>query len=296
MQSQRRLREVYGGPESRFQIMSDLHLEVGQQYPEFIIPPKAPYLILAGDIGRLKDYQLYLQFLQRQCAAFTMVFLVIGNHEFFGVSQAKGLELARSLENEPGCQGRLYLLYRNRVNLDHLNIVVLGCTLHSRIPSKDKLMVQMQLSGFHQIENWTVDNHNTEHQDDVNWLQQEVNKIRTDKPQRQILVITHHAPTIKGTSKPSDTGSPLSSAFATDLLHTGHLADVQCWIFEHTHFSTEFKRRRVQLVSNQRGYVLNGIALQGQAIATSRHFLFCHILRKSSKVQRAFDVEKVIKL
>lgn len=46
-----------------FQVMSDLHLEVGQQYTSFRISPCAPYLILAGDIGRLSDYVAYRDFL-----------------------------------------------------------------------------------------------------------------------------------------------------------------------------------------------------------------------------------------
>lgn len=292
----RGLRLGYSGPRFRFQIMSDLHLEIGQQYPDFLISPKAPYLILAGDIGRLKDYQLYLQFLQRQCTVFTKVFLVLGNHEFFGLSRARGHELAESLEKEPGCHGRLCVLYRTRLDLDHLNIVVLGCTLHSKIPSKAQLMVQMKVSDFHQIESWTVNDHNTEHQSDVNWLQHEVNRVCTDRPRRRVLVITHYAPTIKGTSKPADVESPLSSAFATELLRVKHLAEVQCWIYGHTHFSTEFKRRGVQLVSNQRGYMLNGVALQGQAIATSQQSVFHRILRRRGRIEEQFDVDKVIEL
>ncbi len=276
--------------------MSDLHLEVGQQYPEFDIAPKAPYLVLAGDIGRFQDYAYYLQFLRRQCAIFTKVFLVPGNHEFFGVSRARGLEIAKSLESEPGCDGKLYVLNRTRVDLDHVNITVLGCTLHSRVPPKAQLIVQMKVSDFHQIENWTVNDHNIEHQADVKWLQEEVNKIRIDRLRRRILIVTHHAPTMKGTSKPSDVGSPLSSAFATDLLPARRFADAQCWVFGHTHFSTEFKRRRMQLVSNQRGYVLNGVPLQGQAIATSRQSIFHRMLRRRDRVEKEFDVGKVIEL
>lgn len=53
------LRIIYNGyvsPKTSFQLMSDLHLEVGQQYADFNIPPKAPYLFPAGEISRLKDY------------------------------------------------------------------------------------------------------------------------------------------------------------------------------------------------------------------------------------------------
>lgn len=43
-------------PRPQVQIMSDLHLEVGQQYASFTFPTTAPFLMLAGDIGRLIDY------------------------------------------------------------------------------------------------------------------------------------------------------------------------------------------------------------------------------------------------
>jgi len=46
-------------PQTPFQINSDLHLEVGQQYATFDIKPSAEYLILAGDIGKLIDYDKF---------------------------------------------------------------------------------------------------------------------------------------------------------------------------------------------------------------------------------------------
>jgi hypothetical protein len=46
-----------------------------------------PYLILAGDIGQLVDYELYLDYLRSQCCLFTPVFLVLGNHESYGLSR-----------------------------------------------------------------------------------------------------------------------------------------------------------------------------------------------------------------
>lgn len=47
-----------------FQINSDFHLEVGQQYFSLQVPASAPYLVPAGDIGRLVDYDSYLDFLK----------------------------------------------------------------------------------------------------------------------------------------------------------------------------------------------------------------------------------------
>lgn len=61
-------------------MMSDLHLEVAQQYDTFRVIPRASYLILAGDIGRLADYEAFRDFLCFQCEQFAQVYLVLGNH------------------------------------------------------------------------------------------------------------------------------------------------------------------------------------------------------------------------
>ncbi|EFW18683.1 conserved hypothetical protein [Coccidioides posadasii str. Silveira] len=95
--------------------MSDLHLEVGQHYKTFIIPRAAPYLVLAGDIGCLRNYA-----------------------------------------------GR---------------VTIIGCTLWSYIPKEYQLWVRMKVADFSRINDWTVENHNTEHLQDVQWLQQEIHNI-----------------------------------------------------------------------------------------------------------------------
>lgn len=243
-------------PTAKFQIMSELHLEVGQQYQDFGIPVKAPYLKLVGEIGRLKDYQPFLEFLQRYCANFTTDFLVLGNQEFFGTSRIRGFELATFFENEPGCFGKLRVMNKTRIGLEDLNTVLLGCTLHSGILSNDQMIVQMKVSDFQHVNGRKPKDHDFEHQLDVAWLRKEIEHIRGDYPHRKILVVTHCRPTIKGSSKPSDAGNLRSSTFATELLTECHFAKVQGWIFGHTHFCTEFKRNGVWLVSIQRGYVL----------------------------------------
>lgn len=204
--------------------MSDLHLEVRAQYKDFLIPPNAPYLILAGDIGRLCDYDLYLEFLRMQCAQFNRVFLVLGNHEFFGISRAEGLQLALSLEQEACLSDRLKLLNRTMVDIAD-GVTVLGCTLQSHISIESYSIVEAKVKDFKRIHAWTVDDHNAEHAADVAWLQQEIRAIRTSdrvshrKP-RRILVVSHHAPVRRGSSKPAEEESPWADAFATELLES----------------------------------------------------------------------------
>src|SRR5687768_9237430 len=83
------------------QILSDAHLEVGQQYTSYSFPVSAPLLLLAGDIGRLIDYEGYLSFLQAQVARYRKVFLVLGNHEFYNLDYESGVKEARRLAAEP---------------------------------------------------------------------------------------------------------------------------------------------------------------------------------------------------
>ncbi|MCJ1336749.1 hypothetical protein MMC09_002027 [Bachmanniomyces sp. S44760] len=279
--------------------MSDLHLEVGQQYATFRIVPRAPSLILAGDIGRLADYGAFRGFLRSQCEQFVQVYLVLGNHEFFGVSRQEGLGLAEELQQENGLKGKLIVMNQRRVDLQ--NVTILGCTLQSYVPPEAEQIVRLKVNDFRRIKDWTVTNHVAEHAKDVKWLTDEITSIRKTEAgsARKIVVITHHAPSTKGTSNPSHENNPWSSAFGTDLLERKEnscLDDVQWWIFGHTHHSCESTRGAVKLISNQRGYVLprkDEVRLESQAKLVSKLQRLCGYTRKQPDV---FNAEKVIKI
>jgi predicted phosphodiesterase len=251
---------------STFQILSDLHLEVGQQYSAFEVPVSAPYLILAGDIGRLIDYKPYLDFLAKQTNLFKKVFLVLGNHEFYGLSFTAAISEARRLASEPVLQGRLVLLDRTRYDVSECpGVTILGCVLWSNIPESAREVVTSKVKDFQKIIEWTVDDHNKAFETDSAWLKQQfvaINKenegLSQGQQSRRILVVTHHAPSVQETASPNQVGNAWSSAFATDLLAEDVWRDVHTWVFGHTHYTTEFEKRGVKVVSNQRGYVLPG--------------------------------------
>ncbi|PLB53519.1 putative calcineurin-like phosphoesterase [Aspergillus steynii IBT 23096] len=244
-----------------FQIISDLHLEINQQYSSFEIPACAKFLILAGDVGRLADYDAYRDFIQQLTARFELVFLVLGNHEFYNGTFAEGLRKAEALERDPSLNGRLVVLHRRQFDIPGTRVSVLGCTLWSDVPDQSKDIVRAKVKDFQRIEGWTVDDHNANHKSDHSWLVKEIESIkranegRSQNETRFVLVVTHHAPLTRGTSKPQYEGSPWSCAFGTDVLP--HLsAGVDTWMFGHTHYSTGFQEEGVRVVSNQRGYVL----------------------------------------
>ncbi|KAL2817969.1 Metallo-dependent phosphatase-like protein [Aspergillus cavernicola] len=263
-----KVRSIFDKPCTSFQVLSDLHLEINQQYLSFDIPVCAKHLILAGDVGRLVDYDNYRGFLQKQTDRFELVFLILGNHEFYNNTFASGLQKARQLEQEPCLNGRLVLLHQGRYDIPGSRVTVLGCTLWSKIPDEARAIVLSKIQDFKKIKDWTVDDHNGSHEADLAWLLSEMeliqSKNKTENKKRSILVMTHHAPSIQDTSSPQHANNPWSSAFATDILsQISKSSGVKAWVFGHTHYTTEFKNQGIRVVANQRGYVLPWNNLKG---------------------------------
>ena len=118
------------------QFASDLHLEGvfgrRREPPVDLIIPAAKYLVLAGDICTLTPDVLppYTAWLRRVAADFERVFVLAGNHEYYGVSLAEGrAALALACAGDP----RITFLDRTRVELED-GVVLLGCTLWSHVP------------------------------------------------------------------------------------------------------------------------------------------------------------------
>ena len=151
--------------------------------------------------------------------------------------------------------GRLVLLDRTRYDITSTT-TILGCTLWSHLDVAHLDDVRASVKDFRMIEGFTTDVYQELHRRDVEWLQRTLAEIRRDELQRKVIVMTHHAPTVEGTSKPTYSGSAISSAFSTELL--GHpdwdMAQVKMWLSGHTHWPCDFMRKGVRVVSNPRGY------------------------------------------
>ena len=268
----RRISGLFSPSKTSFQVLSDLHLDHESQYLTFHIPVSAPFLILAGNIGRLIDYESYLSFLIRRCNLHEKVYLVLGSLEFHGLGWMDGLQLAHKMEKEPATKGRLEVLYETRSEVPGTNVVLLGATLWSHIPKNDVLAVLKKMPEFDGEKGikgeWSVEKHNAEHKRDLRWLKQEVAK--TMKPAvgpngkpvsgfvagsepKQLVVVTAFAPDLRDALDPWQIDAPWSSAFGTDLLTECEWNGVKTWICGTTGRTCEFKKSGMTVISNQRG-------------------------------------------
>ena len=274
----RRISGLFSAPKATFQILSDLHLDHDSQYLTFHIPVSAPFLILAGNIGRLIDYESYLSFLVRRCNLHEKVFLVLGSLEFHGLAWMDGLQLAHKLEKEPATKGRLEVLYETRSEVPGTNVVLLGATLWSKIPEGDVASVMKKIAEFDEKEGiqgeWSAEKHNSEHKRDLRWLKQEVAKATkpgvgpdgkpvaggaTGAEAKQLVVVTGFAPDLRDALDPWQVDAPWSSAYGTELLGGSEWTDVKMWVCGTTGRTCEFKKNGTTVVCNQRGRVSESV-------------------------------------
>jgi len=271
-ENMKKVTEMFSGPKTHFQILSDLHLDNESQYLTFHIPVAAPYLILGGNIGRLADYDEYLSFLVRRCNLHEKVYLALGALEFHGIGWMEGLQLAHKMEQDPVTKGRLEVLYETRSDVPNTNITLLGCTLWSRIPDTDTAAIMRKITEFDEekgIKEWNIKEHNSEHKRDYRWLLEELKKATpTPTPAggapgaapagppavpREVVVVTSFAPDLSDALEPWQVDAPWATAFGTNLLTKGNWAGVKMWISGTTGRTCEFEKGGVTVVSNQRG-------------------------------------------
>lgn len=230
-----------------FHLLSDLHadqnhFDITQCYkPEY----KDNCLILAGDIAdpTSDEYHDIVEFTSKN---YKYVFVIKGNHECYGHTVKRTDYLISKV-----CElfTNVFYLNKNTQDIDD-NIRVLGTTLWSNIDDDQKSDARMFISDFRCIREWTIEQNNHEHKKDVKYILNEIDKAK--KEEKSLLVITHHAPHLVGTSRPEHDGSPLSSVFATDLSHL-FVDPIKAWVFGHTHHSVNKYVNDIKLVANQRG-------------------------------------------
>lgn len=249
------------------QIISDLHLEtplLSPSYSKYEIDIQASNLCLLGDIGLVKD-DAFFDFLRAnlQQSRGHRIFYIIGNHEAYQLTFSAAIERLRAFEAEAKSEygGRFILLHRNRYDLD-ASTTLLGCPLWTAISPEQAAEAQTRLTDVNEergIRGWTLEDHITQHRQDLEWLNAQIQELQKTEPHRKVAILTHHSPTIDTRAiDPRQQGSSQSTCFATDLSNEPCWTSpmVRLWAFGHTHFSCTFRDEKTGklVVANQGGY------------------------------------------
>jgi predicted phosphohydrolase len=241
-------------------IMSDLHLELA-------LAPRlkgGDILLLAGDIwtaahieNRGAARRRFEAFCKQELAKYGLIFLVHGNHEYYGSTLEEAPRIIQAfleehaphavvLDNESYCAGR---------------VCFIGSTLwapHGAGDQEAEARIGTHLADFEAIRfggrlPFTPKTANALHQKAAAFLKQELAKQK--KAGRAVIVITHHSPSFQSNAGRHYT-LDLDAAFYSDQepLITAN-PQIVLWVHGHSHASCRYRIGSTIIVSNQRGYL-----------------------------------------
>jgi len=250
------------------QIYSDLHLELTKSIPR--IPPKCPYLFLAGDISRF-THPSFKEFLVYCNTNWKKTFYIFGNHDYWNTNSYMESIKKQSCEflkeNE---LTNIYILDNSFVSLNE-DIVVFGSTFWTQSPFITAYEASIYINDYNMIK---VKKPNIDHRlrelepRDVNELNFEdtsaiYNLLNNNESikNKKIIMMTHFPPQQTNTSHPKYASEVkiLKNYFSHPdgtLKEFEDTSNILCWISGHTHYSYDFiSPEGVRLISNQMGYI-----------------------------------------
>ena len=256
-------------PRLRFQVASDLHLEMlpqGSDFSSKLPPALTDLMVLAGDIyvGRATDF---LDVLGQVASKYRRVLYVAGNHEYYG-TRSEVYSMREVREYISSCCRRIH-------NLDFLDdssvtvggVEFVGGTMWTDIPGSEYPLANLKMADFSVI---GVDR--DEHPvpgGDVRSLSPEDVVEMHDSTKRyfgsriaeaarsgtDVVAVTHHAPSARYTGAWTRGDTYRSFYYATDLDGMLRKPPVVAWVHGHTHCSNNQQTRGgTRLVANPRGY------------------------------------------
>ncbi len=252
----------------RCRYMSDLHLEA-QEFEGHL--PEGDILIIAGDLCMAKFLDpartdLYSvrhrnrvsRFVEAATKNFEHILFVAGNHEPYQGTFDDTIPLLR--DNLHG----VTVLDNEHADIDGVRFF--GATLWSDFEGRSQACmdhVRRAVGEFLLVKKRRADSNGettlTKFQPEDALAEFDkslaaLRQSRDDGFQGQMVVITHHSPSLKGLNA-LHKGNGLDGAFASDLdqLIT-ELSNVRYWVHGHTHVQTSYRVGETTVVANCRGF------------------------------------------
>ncbi|OFC63523.1 metallophosphoesterase [Acidithiobacillus caldus] len=251
-------------------VLSDLHVDVNPPHLVRLAPLPTDgesILVLAGDYGSPKKLA---EWLKMTCGAFLHTVVILGNHDYWGMSVERAPEkwresLASHLPESIFC--RLTLLERKTVDVSGIRFI--GTTLWSDFDEGDPwaLRAAQEMMRDHQrirarggTKRFLPQDALLWHRDSLRWLEGALAEP-WDGPK---VVLTHHAP-LWESIHPHFRSDDLAGAYASRLdetIRTAAQSGVCLWVHGHTHHAVDYVQDEVRILSNPFGYPSEGTGVK----------------------------------
>jgi Icc-related predicted phosphoesterase len=234
----------------RIQYISDLHIEMMniRRFKQICekISPKCEILVLAGDIGNpMLITQNYKSFLDIMSKKFKKVFLITGNHEYYGNDIYKTDEYIANI-----CSSKGNISFLNNATELYNGYRFIGSTQWTRINEQRFL-----INDFTYINNMSVERYNDMHQKSRDFLKKSVNDATLNN--EKSIVITHHLPLHELTNEKYKTHHMMKyqQCFSSNMKDVfGNENTIKSWIYGHTHTKSVQNKFGIPFLCNPFGY------------------------------------------
>ena len=236
----------------KIQICSDLHLEIESHrkwFEQNPLIPRGDILIIAGDTYHLDRDFSKLEFIRSASDQFESVYLIPGNHEYYGgydISTAMKPSSEKVLDN-------VFIVNNHQVEID--NVQCIFSTMWSRI-QRNILEVLRYMPDFTKIkfenEDFNINHFNQIHQVAFDFISKAV------KSKGKKVVVTHHLPS-NSCNVEEFKNSIVGDAFCVDKTNFILDHEIDYWIYGHSHRNLQdFEIGGTKMVTNQFGYLSRG--------------------------------------
>jgi len=257
----------------KLRILSDLHLEFHPFKVPVLPEDHESILILAGDIGTVRQQETLLTFLEEAASRFRAVLYVLGNHEFYSNAWPRALDDLRRW-NLPS---NLYVLERDTIVIDDVGFA--GATLWADYDRSNPLSIWEAKSwindhvaiGFaykHKepsIRRVMPEDLLEDHAVTKEWIVKVLPELRAKC--RKVVLITHHGISHQSVGAKHKT-SKLNGSFVSDLEYLLDIAPPDVAIHGHVHDSSDYRLENAigtRVVVNPRGYAKNDLTQENKA-------------------------------
>lgn len=251
-------------------VLSDIHRVPMDIYRGTIGIPEADVCICAGDVT--DNIYTSIDYVIAEIASRIPVVLVLGNHDYYGSSISRALEVAR----ERFAGTNVYFLENDTIAFQGVRFI--GSTLwtdfevpHGTLNGEPELPLEARRDLAYHVCIRDIADFRFIHRSDERrpgetgliTIQELISRHRTSRAyiERQLaepfqgksVVITHHAPSPRSIN-PAYLGSPTNAAFTSDLTETIHDGRPWYWIHGHIHHSSDYVEGTTRVLCNPRGY------------------------------------------
>lgn len=238
-------------------LYSDIHLEFGG-----MPTGTGDVLILAGDIVNVKEMKdgtpqgkFFTKWLEDCANNYNKVFMVLGNHEFYGSDRKVVAKQLRDIIDVP--DSNITLLDNSYETYEGVNFI--GGTLWTNYDCENEDKMRAALKGM--TDYYVIDADETGakllpsdtvamHKETLEYLNQTLRTL-----EGETVVVTHHAPHSKSLSG-DYVDDDLSAAYHSDLedFMLTHKDNISVWAHGHIHHTNDYNVGGVRVLSNPRGY------------------------------------------